>query len=157
MNLKELRELIEIVGSDPTIDEFEYVRTGVRIRIRRTLHTSDARREAQAPSSPHAESVTAGAAGSLAEASSQPEAEEAGRLTIASPMVGTFYRSPSPESEPFVKVGDTIEKGTVVCIIEAMKLMNEIESEYEGEVVKVYLESGQPVQYGERLFAIRTS
>jgi acetyl-CoA carboxylase biotin carboxyl carrier protein len=152
MNLKELRELIEIVGSDPTIDEFEYERTGVRIRIRRTLHASDARREGQPP---HAEPGTAGAAGSLAEASSQPEAEEAGRLTIASPMVGTFYRSPSPESEPFVKVGDTIEKGTVVCIIEAMKLMNEIESEVAGEVVSIPVENGDPIEYGEVLLVVR--
>jgi acetyl-CoA carboxylase biotin carboxyl carrier protein len=74
---------------------------------------------------------------------------------ITSPIVGTFYRSPDPSSPPFVDVGQTIRKGQTLCIIEAMKLMNEIESEYEGEVVKCYVENGQPVQYGERIFAIK--
>ena len=72
-------------------------------------------------------------------------------------MVGTFYRSPDPDAPSFVEVGDTIRKGQVLCIIEAMKLMNEITSEYEGEIVSAYVENGKPVQYGERLFAIRTS
>ena len=75
---------------------------------------------------------------------------------VTSPIVGTFYRAPDPSSPPFVEVGQTVRKGQTLCIIEAMKLMNEIESEYEGEVVKVYAENGQPVQYGERLFAIKT-
>jgi acetyl-CoA carboxylase biotin carboxyl carrier protein len=74
---------------------------------------------------------------------------------VTSPMVGTFYRSPDPESPAFAEIGQVVRKGQVLCIIEAMKLMNEIESEYEGELVKVYVENGQAVQYGERLFAIR--
>ena len=74
---------------------------------------------------------------------------------VKSPIVGTFYRAPEPGAPPFVEVGRTVRKGQMLCIIEAMKLMNEIESEYEGELVKVYVENGQPVQYGERLFAIR--
>jgi len=74
---------------------------------------------------------------------------------VKSPIVGTFYRAPEPGAPPFVEVGSTVKKGQVLCIIEAMKLMNEIDSEYDGEVVNVYVESGQPVQYGERLFAIR--
>ena len=75
---------------------------------------------------------------------------------VKSPIVGTFYRASEPASPPFVEVGTTVRKGQVLCIIEAMKLMNEIDSEYEGEIVNIYVENGQPVQYGERLFAIRT-
>jgi len=74
---------------------------------------------------------------------------------VKSPIVGTFFRSTEPGAAPFVDVGNTVKKGQILCIIEAMKLMNEIESEYDGEIAKVYVENGQPVQYGERLFAIK--
>ena len=74
---------------------------------------------------------------------------------VKSPIVGTFFRAAEPGAPPFVEVGTTVKKGQVLCIIEAMKLMNEIDSEYDGEVVKIYIENGQPVQYGERLFAIK--
>ena len=76
---------------------------------------------------------------------------------VKAPIVGTFYRASAPGAPPFAELGSVVKKGQVLCIIEAMKLMNEIESEYEGEIVKVYVENGQPVQYGERLFAIRTA
>ena len=76
---------------------------------------------------------------------------------VTSPFVGTFYRSPNPESPSFVEVGTTVKKGQTLCIVEAMKLMNEIESEVAGEVVKVLVENGQPVEYGERIFAIRVN
>jgi acetyl-CoA carboxylase biotin carboxyl carrier protein len=79
----------------------------------------------------------------------------AGAHIVKSPIVGTFYASPSPDADAFVKVGDTVKKGQVLCIVEAMKLMNEIESDAAGEVVKVFVESGQPVEYGQSLFAIR--
>ena len=75
---------------------------------------------------------------------------------VKSPIVGTFYRSPEPGAPSFVEVGHRVKKDQVLCIIEAMKLMNEITSEYEGEIVNIYVENGKPVQYGERLFAIRT-
>jgi acetyl-CoA carboxylase biotin carboxyl carrier protein len=78
-------------------------------------------------------------------------------ITIEAPMVGTFYRASSPTAEPYVKEGDVTKEGQILCIIEAMKLMNEITSEYEGEIVNIYVENGKPVQYGERLFAIRTT
>jgi acetyl-CoA carboxylase biotin carboxyl carrier protein len=82
--------------------------------------------------------------------------EEGTELAIVkSPIVGTFFRSPEPGAPPFVNPGDTVKKGQVLCIIEAMKLMNEIDSEYEGVVTNIYVENGQPVQYGERIFAIR--
>jgi len=83
------------------------------------------------------------------------EAEEEGMAAITAPMVGTFYRSPSPDSPPYVEIGDRVEPGKTVCIIEAMKLFNEIESEVKGEVVKMLVENGQPVEYGQKLFLIR--
>ena len=92
-------------------------------------------------------------------ASSGPEpvaADEVELAIVKSPIVGTFYRSPEPDAASFVEIGSMVKKGQVLCIIEAMKLMNEIDSEFDGEVVNVYVENGQPVQYGERLFAIRT-
>ena len=85
-----------------------------------------------------------------------PLTSEIELAVVKSPIVGTFYRSPEPGAPPFVEIGTTVKKGQVLCIIEAMKLMNEIDSEYDGEIVNVYVETGQPVQYGERLFAIRT-
>jgi acetyl-CoA carboxylase biotin carboxyl carrier protein len=81
--------------------------------------------------------------------------EEPGVTVVKSPIVGTFYRTPDPNSPPFVDVGDHVSIGQVLCIIEAMKLMNEIEAEVAGEVVRVHRESGQPVQYGDALFTIR--
>ena len=84
------------------------------------------------------------------------EAKPRGLAIVKSPVVGTFYLSPEPGAPPFVQVGDTVTKGQVLCIIEAMKLMNEIDSEHGGEIVNVFVESGQPVQYGENLFAIKT-
>jgi acetyl-CoA carboxylase biotin carboxyl carrier protein len=83
------------------------------------------------------------------------EESEAGLHIITSPIVGTFYRSPSPESGPFVNVGDRISKGKVLCIVEAMKLMNEIESDIDGVIAKIYPQNGQPVEYGEKLFAVK--
>jgi acetyl-CoA carboxylase biotin carboxyl carrier protein len=85
----------------------------------------------------------------------EEEESEAGLHIITSPIVGTFYRSPNPESEPFINVGDRISRGKVLCIIEAMKLMNEIESDVEGTIAKVYPQNGQPVEYGEKLFAVK--
>jgi len=153
MNLKELRELIEIVASEPGIEEFEFERSGVRVRIRQSgadrsaLPVEVSRSEPAPPLEAVSESVPQ-SAGDQAPA-------EAGLYEITSPMVGTFYRAPSPDAEPFVKVGDFVEKGSVVCIIEAMKLMNEIESEAAGEVVSVRVENGHPVEYGETMICIR--
>jgi acetyl-CoA carboxylase biotin carboxyl carrier protein len=87
----------------------------------------------------------------------EPLGDEMELAVVKSPIVGTFYRSPEPGAPSFVEVGQQVKKDQVLCIIEAMKLMNEITSEYEGEIVSAYVENGKPVQYGERLFAIRTS
>ena len=151
MNLKELKEIIDIVTSQESIEELELEKSGVRLRIKRASN--------------HAASVSVApgaAAPAVAPAVSAPpvlpqiskEAEEE-LFYIKSPIVGTFYKASSPTSDAFVSIGDTVEKGSVVCIIEAMKLMNEIESDVAGEIVSILVENGQPVEYGEKLFAIR--
>jgi acetyl-CoA carboxylase biotin carboxyl carrier protein len=151
MNLKELKEIIDIVISKEAIEELEIEKSGVRLRIKRSSNSVAANGLTPALTVA-AVAPTISTPPSFTE--NQPEIEEE-LFYIKSPIVGTFYRASSPDSEPFVSVGDFVEKGTVVCIIEAMKLMNEIESETAGEVVSVLVENGQPVEYGERLFAIR--
>jgi acetyl-CoA carboxylase biotin carboxyl carrier protein len=155
MNQKELKELIEFL-IEKDIAEFELERGDVKVRIKRgTLVTVApvqplmASQNATAPLAiPVAESLTEGSAPAKA-------ATDAGLHIVKSPIVGTFYESPSPGSPPFVKPGDTVEAGQVVCIIEAMKLMNEIEADVGGEVVKRLVNNGQPVEYGQPLFSIR--
>ena len=145
MNFKELKELIEIVSTTDSIEELEVERAGVRLRVRKAGSSLN---PAQiVASTPQQTTAAPSDASALVEA--------AGVLFLTSPMVGTFYRAPNPDTDPFVKVGDFVEKGSVVCIIEAMKLMNEIESEVAGEIVSIPIENGQPVEFGERLFAIR--
>ncbi|MEP0773588.1 MAG: acetyl-CoA carboxylase biotin carboxyl carrier protein, partial [Acidobacteriota bacterium] len=97
----------------------------------------------------------AGAPPATGPTAADSEVDDSSLTYVTSPIVGTFYRSPNPEAEPYVKVGDRVEKGQVLCIVEAMKLMNEIESDVSGTVVKIFPENGQPVEFGERLFAIR--
>jgi acetyl-CoA carboxylase biotin carboxyl carrier protein len=150
MNLKELKEIIDLVTSKESIEELELEKSGVRLRIRRASnHTASA---AVAPAA-----ITS-AVPAAALPQGQPEiVEQKGEelYYIKSPIVGTFFKAPSPNSEAFVSVGDFVEKGSVVCIVEAMKLMNEIESDVAGEIISILVENGQPVEYGERLFAIR--
>jgi len=154
-SLKEIRELIDLVA-ERGLGGLEIERSGFRLRIdgRRPAAAevpSAAAQPAAAPAVPAAgpRAVPAGGA-------EEPDAgEDANVHVITSPIVGTFYRSPSPESDPFAQIGERISKGKILCIIESMKLMNEIESDVEGEVVAVYPRNGQPVEYGEKLFAIR--
>ena len=150
MNLKELKEIIDIVTSKDAIEELEIEKSGVRLRIKRTSNHAVAHTPA------HAVSVTAATSAISGSLGQEPprDAEEEVHY-IKSPIVGTFYKAPSPDSEPFVSIGDVVEKGSVVCIIEAMKLMNEIESDMAGEVISILVENGQPVEYGEKLLAIR--
>jgi acetyl-CoA carboxylase biotin carboxyl carrier protein len=154
LSMKEIRELVDLV-TERGLAGLEIERAGFRLRI-------DGPRPAGADvvhaSAPHAHAGVAAspAASRGAEASAGPEtAEDENVHVITSPIVGTFYRSPSPESDPFAEIGERIGKGKILCIIESMKLMNEIESDVEGEVVAVYPRNGQPVEYGEKLFAIR--
>lgn len=152
MNLKELKEIIDIVTSKETIEELEIEKSGVRLRIKRASN--------HAPLSAAVPAIAAAAAPAMAvQAVPQqlpPAKEKEDDLYYQkSPIVGTFYKAVNPTSEPFVTVGVFVEKGSVLCIIEAMKLMNEIEADVAGEVVSVLVDNGQPVEYGEKLFAIR--
>ena len=150
MNQKELKELIEFL-IEKDIAEFELERGDVKVRIKRGI----------AASAPEARyfAVPQAAAPEVHGSSPAPApaaaAADEGLHNITSPIVGTFYESASPGSAPFVKPGDSVEVGQVLCIIEAMKLMNEIESDVAGEVVKIVVQNGQPVEYGQPLFAIR--
>jgi len=153
--IEEIRELIELVGSSG-VSSVEVEHAGSRVRI-----------EGQAPVVVAAPApVAAGqAAGAPASTSAAPAAEagaDAGRVDdedglhgITSPIVGTFYRAPNPDADPYVRVGDFVERGQTLCIVEAMKLMNEIECDTSGTIVKVLPENAQPVEYGEQLFMIR--
>ena len=163
MTLDEIKQLIEFIKSHD-LSEFELEQDGVKIRIKggsnhhqivavphlpATMPIMAAAPVAQAvPAAPAAQGTSGG-----------PEtASDGSELAIVkSPIVGTFYRAAEPGAKPFVSVGDTVRKGQVLCIIEAMKLMNEIDSEYDGEITNIYVENGQAVQYGERLFAIKPS
>jgi acetyl-CoA carboxylase biotin carboxyl carrier protein len=152
LNIEELKELLELV-SEKNIAELELENEGVKIRIRKQI----ARSETEAPAPAAAVVLSAPEAAAIPAAGSAAEASDNGLLYVTSPMVGTFYRQAEPGAEPYTREGDYIRKGQVLCIIEAMKLMNEIESEYEGQLVKVLVENGRPVQYGDPLFAIRTA
>ena len=150
MNLKELKEILQIL-EDQEITEFELEQEGTKLRVRRGGRAPSA---GPTPSPSASGVATPLPEAPLAGADSPPPAE-GGLTLVKSPIVGTFYRAPDPNSAPFVSVGDSVAIGQVLCIIEAMKLMNEIEAEVAGEIVKVHHESGQPVQYGEPLFTVR--
>ena len=152
MNLKELKEIIDLVTSKDSIEELEVEKSGVRIRIKRA--TAGHVVHSVLSTTPMVSAAVATAVSSPA-TPAQISAESEDLVYIKSPIVGTFYKAPTPTSDPFVSVGQFVEKGSVLCIIEAMKLMNEIESEAAGEIVAVLVQNGQPVEYGEKLFAIR--
>jgi acetyl-CoA carboxylase biotin carboxyl carrier protein len=167
LDLNHLRQLLDLV-KEHDLSEFEIEHEGLRVRVRKNIGGAQMVAAAPAPAAPVG-LAAAGAAPALAlpaqagtgapaaQAATEAAAEAEIELAIVkSPIVGTFYRSSEPGAASFVEVGATVKKGDVLCIIEAMKLMNEIDSEYDGEVANIYVENGQPVQYGERLFAIRT-
>ena len=157
MDLKELKEILQIL-EEKQITEFELEEEGRTLRIRKAAPVSSSPQSASPPAFPPAVPPAAQpvAAAPRSGPPPAPAAEaEPGLTVVKSPIVGTFYRTPDPNAPPFVSVGDRIRVGQVLCIIEAMKLMNEIEAEVAGEVVRVHHESGQPVQYGEPLFTIR--
>jgi acetyl-CoA carboxylase biotin carboxyl carrier protein len=165
MDFNEINKILDIVR-EHELSEFELEREGFKIRIKKGTTAAPAPHAVTAPvshqtvplplaapSQPTAVPEPVPSAASLAAAAEA--AEEMDLAIVKSPIVGTFFRASEPGAPSFVEVGDTVKKGQVLCIIEAMKLMNEIDSELDGEVVKVYVENGQPVQYGERLFAIK--
>ena len=165
MDFEQLKQILNLVR-DHELSEFEIEHEGLRLRIR----TDAARVQAvtatpPAPSSdgavPAAGPHSTNSPGGGSQTAGAPDTADAADTEIElavlkSPIVGTFYRSPEPGAPAFVEIGSMVKTGQVLCIIEAMKLMNEIDSEYDGEIVSIYVENGQPVQYGERLFAIRT-
>jgi acetyl-CoA carboxylase biotin carboxyl carrier protein len=161
MNQKELKELIDFLV-EKDITEFELERGDLKVRVKRGTEPAVVHMTAAAPVAPAAAPPVVSAAPpagappqAAAPAAPAEAAEEAGLHIIKSPIVGTYYEAPSPGSPPFLKVGDTVSVGQVLCIVEAMKLMNEIESDVAGEVVKILVTNNQPVEYGQSLFAIR--
>jgi len=159
MDFDEITRILEMM-KEHELSEFELERDNYKIRIRKhggghwvaaTPHPPQVHEAPAPPSVPGgAASPAAGAAPVLA-----PSDEDIELAVVKSPIVGTFYRAADPEAKPFAEVGDIVHKGQVLCIIEAMKLMNEINAEIDGEIVNVYVENGHAVQYGERLFAIK--
>jgi acetyl-CoA carboxylase biotin carboxyl carrier protein len=157
LNLEELKEILRIVEAGD-FQEVELERDGLKLRVVKGARETRRDPERALPRPAEQASLPPPPAEGGAEAASQNQlSEEAGLTQVSSPIVGTFYRSPDPNSSPFVSVGDRVKVGQVLCIIEAMKLMNEIESEVVGEVVKIHVENGQPVQYGDPLFSLRVS
>jgi acetyl-CoA carboxylase biotin carboxyl carrier protein len=153
MDFDELKQILEMVR-EHDLAEFELERNDLKIRIRKNAAGQ------MVTSLPTHSVMPAQAAALAAPAPSSapaltPADDELDLAVLKSPIVGTFYRQAEPGAPPFAEVGALVKKGQVLCIIEAMKLMNEINSDVDGEVVKVYVENGQPVQYGERLFAIK--
>jgi acetyl-CoA carboxylase biotin carboxyl carrier protein len=141
MEIEDLKELIDLLR-ESDITELQLEKDGIKVRIKRERMLSPMEIQLQRFSS-------------LQEKVTPQTAEEETRLiTITSPIVGTFYRAPSPEAAPFAELGSRVKKGQVLCIVEAMKLMNEIESEIDGTVIKILVENSQPVEYGEPLFLI---
>jgi acetyl-CoA carboxylase biotin carboxyl carrier protein len=159
MNLKELKELIEFL-EEKNIAEFELERGDVKVRIKRAgeqtiVHTGGEPRFYAVPAAPGAAPEIGSVPVTPPAAAEAPPVPEEGLHMVKSPIVGTFYEAPSPGAPPFVKPGDSVEVGQVLCIVEAMKLLNEIESDVAGEIVKKLAVNGQPIEYGQELFVIR--
>ena len=169
INMNELRDLIGLI-TDNGLTDFELEREGFRIKVGRNTYVEGALNSAPADPPQIAEKSAAGPAGQTGSAvqsiptsapphpgahAEEAAAEDQDLHLIPSPIVGTFYRSPSPTAESFVGIGSHVDPDTVVCIIEAMKLMNEITAETAGEIVKIYVENGQAVEYGQPLFGIK--
>ena len=161
VNMDELRELVQLVREND-FTEFELEREGFRVRFRRGAEATEVVAAGVHPPAGLLEPAPLGTTASPASAPSHPGAraqteasEDQDLYIIPSPIVGTFYRAASPQAEAFVKIGSRVEPESVVCIIEAMKLMNEIQAETTGEVTKIYVENGQPVEYGQPLFGIK--
>ena len=152
MTLDEIKQLIEFITAHE-LSEFELEHDGVKIRMK-SGSSHQVVSQPQLPPPPLMAAVASAAPSAAAPA--EAAADDGGELAIVkSPIVGTFYRAAEPGAKALASVGDVVRTGQVLCIIEAMKLMNEIDSEYDGEITSVYVENGQAVQYGERLFAIR--
>lgn len=152
VNIKEVKELIDLIRETDVV-EVEVERAGTRIRVRRDR----ALREQEAPAAAHAVPSPSAAPSPLPEPAPAPSVSPPlldNVVVVSAPLVGRFYRSPGPDTPPYVEVGDRVKKGQVICVIEAMKLMNEIEAEQAGTIRAVLAENGRPVEFGEPLFEI---
>lgn len=158
LNMNELRELAGLINEHGFTD-FEFENENIRVRLRKELAPqiiqAAAPMQMAAGSAPTQSNQTHSADTVTANPSPSTIDEDANFKKITSPIVGTFYRAPSPEAAPFVNIGSQVATETTVCIVEAMKLMNEIPAEISGEIVKIYVENGQPVEYGQALFAVK--
>ena len=158
MNLDDIKDILALVR-EHDLAELEVEQDGLKIRIRKAAGSQPPHAVIVPPSVPVQASTSASAgnvAAALGSAPAEPGPAEGMDLAVVkSPIVGTLYRSPEPGAPPFIEVGTIVRKGQVLCIIEAMKLMNEIESDRDGEVAAIYVENGQAVQFGDRLFAIK--
>ncbi len=155
MNLKEIREIINLMN-EHDLSEIELEREGTKVKIKKTqgdVPEIASRREPNGRRQPPDYSIETHVVAQPG-SSGEKAAGISGRKEIKSPMVGTFYRSPSPEAPVFVEIGQTVEIGQVVCIVEAMKLMNEIKSEVRGKIVEIHIESAQAVEFGQTLFSV---
>lgn len=146
MNLKEIREIINLMN-EHDLSEIELEREGTKVKIKKTQGEMMEAVRRQPPDYSIETQV-------VAKSGEEKPAGNSGRKEIKSPMVGTFYRSPSPEASSFVEIGQTVEVGQVVCIVEAMKLMNEIKSEVRGRVAEIHIENAQAVEFGQTLFSV---
>lgn len=157
LSLDEIKELIDLVA-EKQFNEFELERGAFRLRLSRGVRFAEAAAPAIVPAAPVTAAAPApaseAAAPAVAAHSSSPAPEESLHL-VTSPIVGTFYRAASPTAEPFAKIGDPVDTGKTLCIIEAMKLMNEIQSDVGGTIARIFVENGQPVEYGQPLFGIK--
>ncbi len=144
LDLEQLRELIRLLD-ESNLTEIEVEHDDDRIRVRRDPNVLGAPVATPSVGTPDAQPAR------------EPSSPEDDAVYVTSPFVGTFYRSPSPESDPFVEIGDEIAAGQILCIVEAMKLMNEIEADTAGKVVEVLVENGKPVEYGDKLFRLETT
>lgn len=166
MELHELTTLIQALSESEVAELiFENPSRGIKLTLRKPVAVVASRAEAvpapgasgasiAAPTPVAAEATLAAPAGPVDSGEEEEDYSDERYVTITAPMVGTFYRAPSPDAEPFVREGDRIAQGDALCIIEAMKLMNEIESEVNGRIVKILVENGEPVEYGEPLFIV---
>jgi acetyl-CoA carboxylase biotin carboxyl carrier protein len=162
MEFDDIEKILALVR-EHELAEFELERDGLKLRVKKSQGPGQPQMQMLMPAPPisHHHQVPSSPAAtsgpSAPPVSAGPTDDELELAVVKSPIVGTFYRTPEPGAPAFVEVGQRVKKDQVLCIIEAMKLMNEITSEYEGEIISVYVENGKPVQYGERLFAIKTA
>jgi oxaloacetate decarboxylase alpha subunit len=158
VNIKEIKELMEVL-KDSDVSELEIEREGIKVKLKRgSLNPIITQQAVSAvPSLPQMHNAQGIQSSAVSNEEAKKPSKEDNYLKIVSPMVGTFYRSPSPDAPAYINEGDALQEGKTVCIIEAMKLMNEIKSEVKGKIAKVMVENGQPVEFGQVLFLVDPS